>query len=151
MNRKWTPIALATILVLTAGGPALASLCDFAEIAVFAINSAHVSKNASVTGDVVANSESPGPVLDAGAEVALDRGATVIGNVKGHTIDLDAQSTIDGDVTYVELSNGGTITGAEGETFTVPNLGEYTIGADSVVILGPAFRFDGTNIDDFDF
>ncbi len=45
----------------------------------------------------------------------------------------------------------GTITGAPGETFTVPNLGDYTIGPDSVVILGPAFRFDATNIDQFNF
>jgi rhamnose transport system substrate-binding protein len=48
----------------------------------------------------------------------------------------------------------GEITGAEGETFTVPGLNDdqpYTIGADSVVILGPAFRFDSTNVNDFDF
>jgi rhamnose transport system substrate-binding protein len=45
----------------------------------------------------------------------------------------------------------GTITGAEGETFSVPNLGDFTIGADGVVILGPAFRFDASNIDQFDF
>lgn len=48
------------------------------------------------------------------------------------------------------LVSGG-ISGAPGETFSVPNLGEYTIGENSVVILGPAFRFDETNIDDFDF
>jgi rhamnose transport system substrate-binding protein len=48
----------------------------------------------------------------------------------------------------------GEITGAEGDTFTVPGLNEdkpYTIGADSTVILGPAFRFDSTNVNDFDF
>ncbi len=48
----------------------------------------------------------------------------------------------------------GEITGKEGETFTVPGLNDdkpYTIGADSVVILGPAFRFDATNVNDFDF
>ncbi len=48
----------------------------------------------------------------------------------------------------------GEITGAEGETFTVPGLNDdkpYTIGKDSVVILGPAFRFDATNVNDFDF
>lgn len=48
----------------------------------------------------------------------------------------------------------GEITGAEGETFTVPGLNEgkpYSIGQDSVVILGPAFRFDSTNIDQFNF
>ena len=48
----------------------------------------------------------------------------------------------------------GEITGKEGETFTVPGLNDgkpYTIGTDSVVILGPAFRFDETNVNDFDF
>ncbi len=48
----------------------------------------------------------------------------------------------------------GEITGKEGETFTVKGLNgdkPYTIGADSVVILGPAFRFDTTNVDQFDF
>jgi rhamnose transport system substrate-binding protein len=48
----------------------------------------------------------------------------------------------------------GEITGAEGETFSVPGLNNdqpYTIGKDSVVTLGPAFRFDGTNVDQFNF
>jgi len=48
----------------------------------------------------------------------------------------------------------GEITGKEGETFTVPGLNgdqPYTIGKDSVVILGPAFRFDSTNVDNFNF
>jgi rhamnose transport system substrate-binding protein len=48
----------------------------------------------------------------------------------------------------------GEITGKEGETFTVPGLNDdkpYTIGKDSVVILGPAFRFDKTNVDQFNF
>ncbi len=48
----------------------------------------------------------------------------------------------------------GEITGKEGETFTVKGLNgdkPYTIGKDSVVILGPAFRFDSTNVESFDF
>ena len=48
----------------------------------------------------------------------------------------------------------GEITGKEGETFTVKGLNgdkPYTIGKDSVVILGPAFRFDTTNVDQFNF
>ena len=48
----------------------------------------------------------------------------------------------------------GEITGAAGETFTVPGLNDgkpYTIGADSTVVLGPAFRFDSTNVNDFNF
>jgi rhamnose transport system substrate-binding protein len=48
----------------------------------------------------------------------------------------------------------GEITGKQGETFTIPSLNggkPYTIGADSTVILGPAFRFDSTNVDQFNF
>lgn len=48
----------------------------------------------------------------------------------------------------------GEITGKEGETFTVKGLNgdkPYTIGKDGVVILGPAFRFDKTNVDNFNF
>jgi len=48
----------------------------------------------------------------------------------------------------------GEITGKEGETFTVKGLNgdkPYTIGKDSTVILGPAFRFDATNVDQFNF
>jgi rhamnose transport system substrate-binding protein len=43
------------------------------------------------------------------------------------------------------------ITGAEGETFTAGDLGEYTVGADGVIILGPPTRFNADNIDDFNF
>jgi rhamnose transport system substrate-binding protein len=45
----------------------------------------------------------------------------------------------------------GIITGEEGETFTAGDLGEYEVGADGVVILGPPTRFNADNIDDFDF
>jgi rhamnose transport system substrate-binding protein len=48
----------------------------------------------------------------------------------------------------------GEITGKEGETFTVKGLNgdqPYTIGKDSIVILGPAFRFDSTNVENFNF
>src|SRR4029078_3526622 len=48
----------------------------------------------------------------------------------------------------------GEITAKEGETFTVPSLNNgqpYTIGKDSVVTLGPAFKFDANNVDQFNF
>lgn len=45
----------------------------------------------------------------------------------------------------------GQITGKEGEKFTAGRLGEYTIGADGVVVLGPPTVFDRDNIDQFDF
>ena len=47
----------------------------------------------------------------------------------------------------------GTITGAEGETFTAGDLGEYTIVAASdggtEIILGPPFKFDPSNIEEW--
>jgi rhamnose transport system substrate-binding protein len=45
----------------------------------------------------------------------------------------------------------GIITGEEGETFTAGELGEYTVGENGVIVLGPPTRFNADNIDDFDF
>ncbi|MGO2746651.1 rhamnose ABC transporter substrate-binding protein [Microbacterium sp.] len=45
----------------------------------------------------------------------------------------------------------GDITGAEGDTFEAGELGEYSVGADGVVLLGDPFVFDADNIGDFDF
>jgi rhamnose transport system substrate-binding protein len=45
----------------------------------------------------------------------------------------------------------GQLTGAPGETFSVPQLGDYTIGDKSVVVLGPPQVFNSDNIDQFDF
>ena len=45
----------------------------------------------------------------------------------------------------------GDITGAEGDTFTAGDLGDYTVGPDGVVLLGDPYVFDKSNIDQFDF
>nr|WP_201774145.1 rhamnose ABC transporter substrate-binding protein [Demequina globuliformis] len=45
----------------------------------------------------------------------------------------------------------GEITGAEGDTFEAGKLGEYTVEADGVVLLGDPYVFDADNIGDFDF
>lgn len=45
----------------------------------------------------------------------------------------------------------GVITGAEGDKFTAGDLGEYTVGKNGEIILGPPTVFDKNNIDDFDF
>jgi rhamnose transport system substrate-binding protein len=45
----------------------------------------------------------------------------------------------------------GLITGKEGEKFKAGKLGEYTIGKDGVVVLGPPTVFDANNIDKFNF
>ena len=43
------------------------------------------------------------------------------------------------------------ITGAPGECFSVPTLGNYTIGDKSTIVLGPPQVFNADNIDAFDF
>ncbi|WP_291056688.1 rhamnose ABC transporter substrate-binding protein [Herbiconiux sp.] len=45
----------------------------------------------------------------------------------------------------------GTITGAEGDTFTAGDLGEKEVGADGIIIVGPPTKFNAENIDDYDF
>lgn len=45
----------------------------------------------------------------------------------------------------------GDISGEEGDTYEAGDLGEYTVGADGVVVLGEPFVFDKSNIDQFDF
>jgi len=47
--------------------------------------------------------------------------------------------------------SAGQITGAEGETFTAGDLGEYEIGADGEIVLGEPTVFTADNIGDFDF
>jgi rhamnose transport system substrate-binding protein len=45
----------------------------------------------------------------------------------------------------------GQINGTPGESFSVPTLGDYTIGDNSVLVLGPPQVFDSNNIDQFNF
>jgi rhamnose transport system substrate-binding protein len=45
----------------------------------------------------------------------------------------------------------GEIEGNEGDTFDAGDLGEYTVGADGVVLLGDPYVFNAENINDFDF
>jgi len=45
----------------------------------------------------------------------------------------------------------GQITGKEGEKFTAGKLGEYTIGVDGEIVLGPPTEFTAANIDQFNF
>ncbi len=45
----------------------------------------------------------------------------------------------------------GRITGKEGEKFEAGRLGEYTIGENGEIVLGPLTTFNADNIDEFDF
>ncbi|HTR95512.1 MAG TPA: rhamnose ABC transporter substrate-binding protein [Trebonia sp.] len=50
----------------------------------------------------------------------------------------------------VELASGK-ITGASGDQFSAGKLGNYTVGADNTVLLGPPYVFDSSNIAKFNF
>jgi rhamnose transport system substrate-binding protein len=45
----------------------------------------------------------------------------------------------------------GTITGAEGDSFTAGDLGKFTVGKDATVLLGDPFKFNKGNIAQFKF
>jgi rhamnose transport system substrate-binding protein len=47
--------------------------------------------------------------------------------------------------------SSGQITGAQGEKFKAGKLGNYTIGADGEIVLGPPTEFTAANIDKFNF
>jgi rhamnose transport system substrate-binding protein len=47
--------------------------------------------------------------------------------------------------------SSGQITGAEGEKFKAGKLGDYTVGAEGEIVLGPPTEFTAENIDKFDF
>ncbi|HEY1293897.1 MAG TPA: hypothetical protein VGJ60_12500 [Chloroflexota bacterium] len=47
--------------------------------------------------------------------------------------------------------SSGEIKGNPGETFSVPTLGDFTIGDNGVVVLGPPQVFTADNIDQFNF
>ena len=45
---------------------------------------------------------------------------------------------------------GGVIEGEEGDTFEAGRLGEYEVGADGEIVLGPPTVFDSSTIADFE-
>ena len=45
----------------------------------------------------------------------------------------------------------GTITNAQGQSFTAGKLGKYTVGTGHSILLGPPFVFDKSNINQFNF
>jgi rhamnose transport system substrate-binding protein len=60
------------------------------------------------------------------------------------------------DIGYLAAFTGaalasGQITGKEGDKFKAGKLGEYTVGKDGEIILGPPTGFTAANIDQFDF
>lgn len=123
--KKLSMLALAFV-ALTLPGSTLSqtappTACDFGEVVLFATHGIHVNTGASVMGDVAVNSAGLGPFLDEGVELAVDRKATVTGNLFADSIDLDRDSTVNGNLLYNELFNdGAAVNGTATQGLTLP-------------------------------
>lgn len=98
----------------------------FADVVVFATNSIDINNGAVIlSGDLVANAASPGPTLNASVELSIgkvevttttyspgfDLVTTATARLKADSIKIHQQATVNGDVSYNDLQNNGTING----------------------------------------
>ncbi len=124
-------LALALLLVGVSTGPLGAAVASassvpsasipagFSGVVVFATNSIHVKNGVVVvSGDLIANSASPGPVLASGAELTIGPSATAsaTSTLKADSVRIRARTQVNGGVHYNDLFNQGTI----GGTLTTP-------------------------------
>lgn len=95
----------------------------FPNVVVFATNSIFVkSESVIVSGDVVANIASPGPVLSSKAELVLGQRArsSATSSLKGDSVRLQPRAVASGDVYYNDLANQGTISGSAVTPLALP-------------------------------
>lgn len=96
--------------------------CSVGDAAILATNSVRLARDVVVhSGDVVVNDFSPGPTLGPGGfELYVDRRATVAGSLKADSIRIIGQASIGGDVFYNDLTNSGSISGAQISPLALP-------------------------------
>ncbi|HVS64410.1 MAG TPA: hypothetical protein VMT85_13010, partial [Thermoanaerobaculia bacterium] len=93
---------------------------------LLAFNSIQIDRDVKVlSGDLVVNDASPGPVLGE-AELSLDRAVTTAAghSLRANGIDIDSAAVIGGDVVFNHLSNDGTIEGAQVSPLALPVFSE---------------------------
>lgn len=89
---------------------------------LLATNSIQLDRDVKVvSGDVIVNDASPGPVLGE-KELSLDRGVTTPDGFRlaANGIDLDEDAVAGGDVYYNQLTLGGTVAGAHVTPLALP-------------------------------
>jgi hypothetical protein len=89
---------------------------------LLALNSIQIDRDVEIlSGDLVVNDASPGPVLGE-TELSLDRGVTTAAgySVRADGVDVDQDAVVGGDVVFNQLSNGGTIAGAQVSPLALP-------------------------------
>lgn len=92
---------------------------------VFAANSVWLKQGADIlSGNILVNNISPGPVLDSQVELSVGQSvATAAGfDLKAHRIKVKQGATVASDVFYNQLTNNGTITGALNTPLSLPIL-----------------------------
>lgn len=98
------------------------SLPGVGNAVLLALNSIQIDRDVEVlSGDVVVNDASPGPVLGE-TELSLDREVTTAAgySLRADGVDIDVDAFVGGDVVYNQLSNGGTIAGAQVTPLALP-------------------------------
>jgi alpha-amylase len=101
------------------------NLPDIANTVVFAKNSVWLKENANIlSGNVLVNDASPGPVLDSQVELSVGQGVdTPAGFVlKANRLKVKQGAVVASEVHYNEITNNGTITGALHTPLALPVL-----------------------------
>ncbi len=92
---------------------------------VFAVNSVWLKQNANIlSGNVLVNNASPGPVLDSQVELSVGQGVHTPAGfaLKAHRIKVKLGAAVASEVYYNELTDNGTITGALHTPLALPVL-----------------------------
>lgn len=117
--------AVLTALAAAAQGPPPPLPPEVGNAVLLATNSIQVGRDTVVvSGDLVVNDASPGPILGE-LELSLDQGVSTPAGfaLEANGVDIDSGATIGGDVRYNVLRNGGTIDGALVTPLALPVIG----------------------------
>ena len=119
--RLTTPGAADLVYVWPVRGAGI--LPGFDQVVLLATNSIHLRQAVHVnSGHVVVNDMSPGPTLDGGLELSLDRNVTTPGSfgVAADSVEIDPGSVVGGNIYYNQINNLGTILGSLNTPLALP-------------------------------
>ncbi len=133
MMTRGSQVSTALVLVLASGAfaafaqrPTLQNVVafdpDFAEAAIMAAKSVHVTGGVQVNGQVVANEAFASPTLVAGRSVQIDKPAVVTGDVFGDRVGLAKNAAVSGAVHYNQIFNAGASVGSLVTPLSLPVL-----------------------------
>ena len=124
MTRRHLAIVL-TISGLILGGFAAPSYgqgsCQVGQAVIIAVNSARTGSDVAIgSGNVVVNQALSGPTLGNGFSLYIDRRSTIHDSIKADRIRIFNQAVISGSATFNQLTNDGTISGAQTSPLALP-------------------------------